>query len=347
MNALKRILQAQIAREGPMSVAAFMQACLTHPVHGYYVTRDPLGAEGDFTTAPEISQMFGEMIGLWLAQVWMDQGSPNCVLAELGPGRGSLMADILRVTKGVPGFHDAVQIWLVEASPVLRAKQAEALQGHAPNWAREVSELPQNLPLFVIANEFFDALPIRQFTRHAGRWQERMIGGDDLLHFGLAPPMNMPVLDRRFPDVAEGQVVEISAPSEAIATTLAMCIAENGGAGLFIDYGDWDGVGDTLQALAAHEFADPLADPGQADLTAHVGFRWLAESGETRHHFTAQGAFLERLGITARAEALAGTDFETIAKQHRRLTHPQEMGKLFKVLALMPGAVPPPPGFDD
>ena len=348
MSDLPRILQAQIASEGPISVASYMQTCLTHPTHGYYVTRDPLGTGGDFTTAPEVSQMFGEMVGLWLAQVWMDQGQPDCILAELGPGRGTLMADILRVTKAVPGFHAAIQVWLVEASPVLRAAQSAALPDATPNWAGSVAELPDTLPLFVVANEFYDALPIRQFVRRGAEWAERMIGYSDELHFGLAPPVAMQALDQRFPDVAEGTIVETAAPGEAAAASLAQSIADRGGAALYIDYGDWEGTGDTFQALEAHKYVDPLAHPGLADLTAHVGFRWLAEaSAPLRPAFTSQGAFLERLGVTARAEALAKSgDYQAVADQHRRLTHPDEMGKLFKVLALTRSDAPPSPGFE-
>lgn len=347
MSDLKDILLRQIARDGPISIATYMQTCLSHPEQGYYVTRDPLGESGDFTTAPEISQMFGEMVGLWLAHVWMDQGKPDCILAEFGPGRGTLMADILRATASVPGFHDAVSLWLIEISPVLKAKQKETLAKYQVNWTGTVSDLPQDKPLFVVANEFFDALPVRQFLRQENLWCERMIGGDKSLKFGLAPPLNMPVLSARCPQAVQGTIVETCAMAEAVAQELGAAISTSGGAALFIDYGDWEGVGDTLQALKNHEFADVLNEPGQADLTAHVGFRWLVETcSDLRAQFSTQGTFLEHLGITARAQALSQqADYESISQQHRRLTHPEEMGKLFKVLALTPTDAPLSPGF--
>ncbi|NNU81632.1 class I SAM-dependent methyltransferase [Halovulum dunhuangense] len=326
-----------------MRVSEFMAACLTDPEHGYYTTRDPLGARGDFITGPEISQMFGEMLGLWLAQVWADAGAPaRFVLAELGPGRGTLMADMLRAARLAPGFTEAAEVWLVETSPVLRRAQAQAVPG--ARWADRVADLPQDAPLFVVANEFLDALPIRQFLREGALWRERMVGLEgDQLAFGLAPAAADPELDRRFADVADGTLVETCAPAEAVAAELAA----RGARCLFVDYGDWAGHGDTLQALAGHAPADVLATAGTADLTAHVGFRWIAEAAAPlRADFTTQGVFLERLGITARAQALArGDRADEIAGQHRRLTHPDEMGTLFKVLALTPRGAPQTPGF--
>ncbi len=342
-------LAARIAADGPMRVADWMAACLTDPEGGYYTGRDPLGAAGDFTTAPEISQMFGEMLGLWAAQVWIDQGRPApFTLAELGPGRGTLMADALRAGRAVPGFLDAAQLWLVEVGPALRAEQRQRLG--AVRWADSAAALPADAPLIVLANEFFDALPVRQFVRRDDGWAERMVGlADGRFAFGLAPPVGDAELDRRFPGAAAGTVVETCAPGEAVAATLAGTVAARGGACLAIDYGEWEGTGDTLQAVARHAAADPLAAPGTADLTAHVGFRWLAEAARPlAPRLDTQGAFLERLGITARAQALArapGADADDIAARHRRLLHPQEMGHLFKALALTPPAAPAPPGF--
>ena len=198
---LRDHLIARIRQNGPMSIADYMAECLLHPTYGYYTTRDPLGAQGDFVTAPEISQMFGELIGLCLAQAWIDQGKPDrFALAELGPGRGTLMADILRATKSVPGFHDAAQVVLLEASPVLRGLQAEALAGHEPDWIVQVGALP-DLPLYLVANEFFDALPIRQFLRDGDGWRERLVGlkGDDLA-FGLGARAAQPALTARLED---------------------------------------------------------------------------------------------------------------------------------------------------
>ncbi len=350
---LKDLIAGRIRRHGPMRLSDYMADCLLHPSLGYYTTRDPFGAGGDFVTAPEISQMFGELIGFCLAQSWMDQGAPApFILAELGPGRGTLMADALRATKSVPGFHDAARLTLVEASPRLRDSQAETLGAYSPQWLDAVGELPQQ-PLFLIANEFFDALPIRQFQRDGRGWRERMVGvkGDDLM-FGLGNPAPQPTLAHRLEDTKDGDLVEICAPAVAVINAIAQRIATHGGAALIVDYGDWRSLGDTMQALCAHKPASVLDDPGQADLTAHVDFEALAEAAKSagcaHSHLTTQGVFLERLGITARAQILTkGKDRaaqKAITSAHRRLTRPEEMGNLFKVLGLYPGQAAPPPG---
>ncbi len=351
---LKDAIAARIRAAGPIPVADYMAECLLHPTLGYYTTRDPLGAAGDFTTAPEISQMFGELIGLALAQAWLDQGRPTpFTLAELGPGRGTLMADLLRAARAVPGFVEAAELVLVEASPTLRAAQAAALAGHAPRWVDSAADLPDR-PLFLVANEFFDALPIRQFQRaERNLWSERLIGlQDDALAFGLGAPARQPALDGRLGDTRPGDIVEICPAAAPITDEIARRIATHGGAALVIDYGGWHSLGDTLQALRGHEFADPLADPGQADLTAHVDFEPIAltarDAGCAHTPMTPQGVFLERLGITARAQALArtaqGAALDQLVAAHRRLTHPEEMGNLFKVLGLHPPGAAPPPG---
>ncbi len=353
MTALKRLLLRQIAAQGPLNVAQYMTLCLLHPEHGYYTTRDPLGATGDFTTAPEISQMFGELLGLWMAQVWLDQGAPApFTLAELGPGRGTLMADILRATAHVPDFHANARLHLVEASPVLQAAQADRLAAHDPQFSSSAETLPDQ-PLFLVANEFFDALPIRQFQRKGGGWAERMISAHgDRLIFGLAPPTPLAELSHRLADTEEDQIVETCTPARPVMDAIATRINAHGGAALIVDYGDERSRGDTLQALRAHEYDDPLAHPGEADLTAHVDFEALAQSAETLHAapLTPQGVFLERLGITQRAQTLAqgmdGVALENHIAAHRRLTHPQEMGQLFKVLALAPESAPDLPGFE-
>jgi SAM-dependent MidA family methyltransferase len=354
MTELKDRLISRIARTGPLTVADYMTECLLHPTFGYYTTGAPLGRGGDFVTAPEISQMFGELLGLWLAQVWMDQGAPeNIILAELGPGRGTLMADALRATRGVPGFHAALSLHLVEASAPLRTAQAEALTRHSPTWHDTIESLPEG-PIYLLANEFFDALPIRQFQRgRADGWHERMIGVDgDRLIWGLAPPAPVPALADRLDDVREGQIVEICAPAVAIAGDIGRRVATHGGAALIVDYGGWQSIGDTFQAVANHAYADPLDAPGAADLTAHVAFEPLAQAAGPAEaaRLTAQGVFLERLGITVRAQTLArtlvGQAREQLIAAHRRLTHPEEMGNLFQVLALTPPDAAPPPGFD-
>ena len=353
MSGLQDILVRRIAATGPITVADFMSECLLHPEHGYYSTNDPLGAAGDFTTAPEISQMFGELIGLSLAQSWIDQGRPDpFVLAELGPGRGTLMADVLRATLAVPGFHRAARLWLIEASPVLRERQRQLLEIYAPHWGDQADELP-HAPLFLIANEFFDALPIRQFQRATEGWCERQIGlNGESLGFGLTPPAPVPMLDHRLQDTKAGDLVEICPQAKPVIEAIAGRIADHGGVALVVDYGDWRSLGDTLQALKAHQVIDPLAEPGECDLTAHVDFEALAfaATGVQHSNLTPQGVFLERLGITQRAQKLAqklgGSALEDHIAAHRRLTHPQEMGTLFKVLGLFPTGMSPPPGLD-
>lgn len=348
MNLLD-VLKRQIATTGPMTVAEYMTICLTHEEHGYYTTRDPLGSVGDFTTAPEISQMFGELIGLALAQAWIDQGQPNpIVVAELGPGRGTLMADALRATTNIPGFHDALSVHFVELSPTLRGLQREAVPD--ANFHDTAAELP-NAPLFLIANEFFDALPIRQFVRERDGWRERMVGFKDDLHFGLSPQTDTEGLSDRLSETSAGDVVELCPSLPFIIETISQQIETKGGAALIVDYGDWASLGDTLQAVKDHSFVDPLTSAGEADLSAHVDFAAIAQAATCAHtRLTPQGVFLERLGITARAQALArsmsGERLESHITAHKRLTHPDEMGNLFKVIGLYPTDANPPPGLN-
>ena len=346
-TALHGILLDRIAAQGPLSLAEYMAECLLNPVHGYYTTGTPLGAKGDFTTAPEISQMFGELVGLALAQAWIDQGRPDpFCLAELGPGRGTLMADLLRATRAIPGFHEAAQLNLVELSPRLRQRQAETLAPRQPTWRDDVHTLPE-LPLFLIANEFFDALPIRQFQRDGANWRERLVGArNNDLAFGLGGPISPPELEKRLTDTKQGEIVEHCPAAVKIMTAIAERLDRHGGAALVIDYGGWRSLGDTFQALSNHQPVDALTQPGRADLTAHVDFETLsmaataASEGLWVSDMTSQGAFLERLGITARAKILCGNlkgdARDTHIAAHRRLTHPDEMGTLFKVMGFAP-----------
>lgn len=351
MTALRDLIAARIAATGPMSLADYMAEALMHPDHGYYATRDPLGEAGDFTTAPEISQMFGEVIGLCLAQAWMDQGQPAAfTLAELGPGRGTLMADILRATKSVPGFAQAAQVHLVETSGALRAEQAARVSA---TWHDDVDSLPDYQPLFLVANEFFDALPIRQFHRDPAGWREVQVAvQDNTLTPGLSAPAPIALLDHRLEDTKPGDIVEHCPQLAGIVTTIASRIADSGGVALIIDYGDWRSLGDTLQALQDHAVADPFADPGGADITAHVDFEAIANAAAPAlfTRLTPQGVFLERLGITDRARSLAANLSSAALDQHiaahRRLTHPSEMGSLFKVMGLYPDTAPPPAGLE-
>lgn len=354
MTPLAKIIRQQIAAGGPMSIAEYMKLCLLHPEHGYYTRADPLGAAGDFTTAPEISQMFGELLGLCLAQAWLDQGRPApFTLAEPGPGRGTLMADALRAAECVPGFGAAARLVLVEASPALRVRQAETLHMARPVWADGLDALPE-APLFLLANEFFDALPIRQYERSADGWRELRVGlGESGLRLGLGPPERPPELESRLAETRPGDVVELRPAAAAAVEAIARRIAAHGGAAVIVDYGGWRSLGDTFQAVVRHAPTDPLAEPGTADLTAHVDFEALAEAAEaagaTVSTMVDQGTLLERLGSTARAAVLArglsGTRLAAHLAAARRLTHPDEMGSLFKTIAIHPRGGPVPPGF--
>ncbi len=347
---LKDALMDRIRNTGPISLSDYMSECLMNPRYGYYATRDPFGTQGDFITAPEATQMFGELLGISLAQAWMDQGQPaRFTLAEAGPGRGTLMADLLRATRRIPGFHDALDLHLIEASPSLRARQQELLVD--ATWHDTVDTLPDQ-PLFLIANEFFDALPIRQFLREENAWRERLVGiTDGDLAYGLGAPIDQPALRHRLEDTEDGFIVELCQPAAQISQKIGKLIADHGGVALIIDYGDWRSQGDTFQALKSHKEVDPLDTPGMADLTAHVDFELICAATPSRFsRVTAQGVFLERLGITERAQALAKlmepVQLEQHVAAHRRLTHPDEMGNLFKVVALYPEGSPPPPGVD-
>lgn len=350
MTPLADLLIRRISATGPITVAEYMAECLLHPKHGYYSTRDPFGAGGDFITAPEISQMFGELLGLCLAQTWLDQGSPaRFTLAELGPGRGTCMADVLRATKRVPGFHAAAEVLLVEASPTLRAVQAKTLAAYQPAWADSVAALPEQ-PLYLVANEFFDALPIDQFHRTGTGWRQCLLGvAEGALTLGLSDPIPCP--DKRFDEDAIGTVVELCPSAAPIAAHFCALIRQFGGAAMIIDYGGWRSKGDTLQALRNHAPESPLANPGHADLTAHVDFEALAVAAgpDMCSRLIDQGALLTRLGIAARAarltQQLDGAALENHVSATRRLTDPAEMGTLFKAMAIRPPHCPPLPGF--
>lgn len=333
---LESLIKQRIRKHGPISIADYMAIALLHPEHGYYMRRDPLGTAGDFVTAPEISQVFGEIIGAWLAAQWKKLGSPKCALTELGPGRGTLMNDILRATKNVPGFHDAISIHLVETSPALKQKQWQTLANKHPKieWHNDIGALPQE-PLLLVANEFFDALPIKQFVDG----KERMIDVvDDKLSFTV-PTTN---------------IRETCEPATTITKQLAAHIQQLGGIALIIDYGYTEGSnGDTLQAIKNHAFHDVLKTPGEADLTAHVDFLTLANAGRMEglaaYGPAPQGAWLMRLGAGQRTTNLcanaAHEQQQALMSGLKRLADPAEMGELFKVLALAPAHLPKPEGF--
>ena len=353
MTPLEQIISNDIRTNGPMTVSQYMAMCLFHPNHGYYTQSTVFGRGGDFITAPEISQMFGELVGLALAQAWIDAGQPSpSTLLELGPGRGTLMADILRATKRIPGFHAAITITLCEASPKLRDIQQQTLVGYDVTWITDLTQL-DDAPLFCVANEFFDALPIRQFQRDGSHWHERTVGlQQDALCFGLSKsPTDLPQLMARLNDTSQGDIVEICQQAVTICDQIGQVINAQGGLALIFDYGDWRSLGDTLQAVQNHAYCDPLQTPGQADITAQVDFEALAQATPSAYsRVTPQGVWLERLGITARAQTLArglsGDALDHHIQAHRRLTHPNEMGTLFKVMALFPKTAKHPVGFE-
>ncbi len=355
---LGRRIARRIALAGPISVADFMAEALGHPTLGYYRRAMALGAAGDFITAPEISQMFGELVGAWLAERWQAMGQPTQArLVELGPGRGTLMADALRATRGVAGFHAALDLHLVETNATLRAAQATALAAFSPplvpKWHERVEEVPAG-PLLLVANEFFDALPVRQFHKTAAGWRERMVGlADDgeTLTLALAPGATpfAPFL----PDAGQGAEAELCETGQALAAAIGARVRSDGGWALIVDYGhDASRPGSSLQAVRGHRGADVLDRPGETDLSTHVDFAALAAASGTRTCGpVAQGDFLQRLGIVERAATLKARASE--AQRHaldaglRRLIDPDQMGTLFRVMAVGDDRSAAPAGFSD
>jgi NADH dehydrogenase [ubiquinone] 1 alpha subcomplex assembly factor 7 len=332
VTALEKIIIEMIEAEGPMPLDRYMSLCLGHPQFGYYMTHDPFGASGDFTTAPEISQVFGEMIGVWCVNAWMSLGRPTpFALVELGPGRGTLMADIMRVAKAAPDFFKAVEIHLVEMSPVLQKMQREKLDPQV-SWHASIDTLP-NLPTIFVANEFFDALPVRQFEIRGGQCFERCIGVEGgKLKMGLvsAPPCH-----------GEDGIREVSPVTQQIAAELEDRIEACGGAALIIDYGHLQtAAGDTVQAVRRHQYCSILDAPGEVDITAHVDFAALSASPVLM-----QGRFLKAMGIEIRTENLAaqleGDAKENFRAATRRLIDADQMGELFKVMCIVQKGAPP------
>ncbi|WKA27717.1 class I SAM-dependent methyltransferase [Bradyrhizobium roseum] len=349
LSPLQAEIQKLIRSSGPMPVWRYMKLCLTHPEHGYYVSRDPLGREGDFTTAPEVSQMFGELLGLWTASVWKSIGSPSKLrLIELGPGRGTMMADALRAIRVLPPLYESIDIHLVEINPVLRERQRATLSGARNiSWHDSLDDVPDG-PAVILANEYFDVLPVHQAVRRETGWHERVVNLDDdgKLSFGAAEEpiprfeVLLPPLVRAAPI---GAVFEWRPDSEMMK--IATRVRDQGGAMLVIDYGHMrSDAGDTFQAIARHSFADPLKHPGQADVTAHVDFQALARAAEDVgarvHGPVTQGDFLKRLGIETRAITLMGKATpevsDDISAALKRLTDSGRggMGSMFKVLAV-------------
>ena len=350
---LGRLIAHRIALTGPIPIAGFMAEALGHPRLGYYRRAMPLGAGGDFTTAPEISQMFGELLGAWLAERWRAMGAPSPVrLVELGPGRGTLMADALRATRAVAGFHAALDLHLVDTSGPLRRAQRAALAGFSPTWHERLDDVPTG-PLLLVANEFFDALPVRQFHKTAEGWRERMVGlaPDGTLRLALAPGLTP--FAAALPDAPIGAEAEICEAGRALAADIGARLRQGGGWALIVDYGhDHSSPGTSLQAVRGHRGAGILDRPGETDLSAHVDFAALAAAaGVATFGPVGQADFLRRLGIEARARTLkqrarpeqAGAVDAALA----RLLAPDQMGTLFRVLALGDDRRAPPAGVLD
>jgi NADH dehydrogenase [ubiquinone] 1 alpha subcomplex assembly factor 7 len=355
-------LKERIARHGPISISDYMEACLADKDAGYYPSRQPIGADGDFITAPEVSQIFGELLGLWAGAVWQSMGAPKpFVVAELGPGRGTLMADAMRAWRSVPEFLANVTVVLVETSPVLREAQQMALYGaEAPVlWRDSLEHVPQG-PMILIANEFVDALPVRQLVWREQAWRERCVrigatGGFDYCDGPVVDNEAMQQLGEAL-DAPEGSVLEVRPAANELIATLARRAQSAPLAALIVDYGHEEtACGDTLQAISRHKFADPLEAPGEVDLTAHVDFAALRDMA-TAHGLAAygpmpQGAFLLQLGLEARRDRLCETATDAQRQElvtgTNRLVDPAAMGLLFKALAITSRGLAPPPPFGD
>ncbi len=360
MTALLELLRRTIAVDGPLPIDRYMAMAMGHPQYGYYITRDPLGARGDFTTAPEISQIFGELVGIWAADTWSRMGRPERFrLIELGPGRGTLMWDALRAASVLPDFTDAARLHLVETSPALRDRQREALAGHpSVAWHDRLTDVPAG-PTVAVANEFFDALPVRQFQKTTVGWRERLVAGDAGsvgLRFVLSdrPDPTVALAPGIACEVPDGSIVELCPSAQAIAGALAGRVVEAGGAALIIDYGHvMPASGDTLQAVRGHRYADPLAEPGEADLTAHVDFAALAaaagEAGAAICGPVTQSDWLGRMGIAQRAKRLRQSasprQAADIDAAVHRLTADDQMGQVFKVMSIASPSLAPTAGF--
>lgn len=349
---LEKIIVERIKANGPMDMGTYMALCLAHPEYGYYMTRDPLGAGGDFTTAPEISQIFGELIGAWVADCWMKLGQPDpFILMECGPGRGTLMSDALRATKHVAGFHEAMQLRLLECSPVLKEKQKQALGQYEPTWCDAIAVETFNHPTIIIGNEFLDALPVRQMNFNGTEWLENCvdININDTLRLikKKADKAVLSLIPRLLIEPRLGDQVEVSLEQKGFIQDVSNIILNQGGSAVFLDYGSVHLVpSDTVQAVKNHRCVDVLERPGEVDITSHIQFAEIAriamESNVTVHGPVSQSDFLKRLGIDVRAEMLGAhatpKQAQDIQNAVQRLSgicmKENEMGMLFKVIGL-------------
>jgi NADH dehydrogenase [ubiquinone] 1 alpha subcomplex assembly factor 7 len=349
VSALRARIVEAIRVNGPMPVSLYMLMCLHDQREGYYATRP--GFNQDFTTAPETSQVFGELLGLWAAHEWLALGKPPKVhLIELGPGRATMLADMLRAASSVPGFLDSTDIALIEASPELRRVQADRLGAYRIQHYDDLDAVPAGASI-IVGNEFLDCLAVRQFVRDGNGWRERQVGLDAdgaTLRFGIGPPEDLPA------DVIPvGDHVEFAPALNTLVSSIARRFRQAAGRAHFIDYGPADrSPGDTLRAYRAGQQVDPLADPGASDLTADVDFprlRRICESeGVATHGPISQNYFLTRLGARERAQYLSKANTaraDEIRDAVQKLVSPTEMGERFKAIALTPHGATAPPGF--
>ncbi len=348
---LSAIIRQKIKDEGPMDMGTYMSLCLGHPEHGYYMHQDPFGAGGDFTTAPEISQIFGELIGAWIADTWMQMGQPNPFnLVEVGGGRGTLMADALRATKSVAGFHEAMQVVMVEISPHLKSKQQEALSAYDAKWVTSIHDVADDSPLIVVGNEFLDALSTRQLEFIDTEWREICVGLSDNDTYRICHETAEKSLLVNIPPMLiapqQGDIVEVSVDRKVFIDELCKKLIKQSGSALFIDYGFTQNVfGNTLQAVKNHEYCDIFDTPGKVDLTSHVNFSeisdWVMQNKLMVHDAIGQGEFMKRLGAEVRGQKLvqnaSAQQAQEIQSALQRLTGTNtkagEMGALFKVIA--------------
>lgn len=350
-NKLGEIIAKHIKQNGPMPLGQFIEYAMTHPEYGYYTNNDPLGSAGDFTTAPEISQIFGELIGAWIVDIWMQLGQPAFNLIECGPGRGTLMADIMRIGSSVKGFTECTNIHLIETQSVLRDKQEESLSTYNVKWHEDLSGMQSDQPCIIIGNEFLDALPIEQLVRDGNGWNQRGVALDDETQAFIFSNINADKdLTALLPSKTESnQVYEVSPARLRFMEECAEMVSLNGGAALFIDYGHSQShYGDTLQAVKGHRFSDVLNDIGDSDITSHVDFdalcRCIGAFDVATMPMTPQGRFLQMLGVNERAEALTvhnADQRDDIMQGVNRLTAKGQMGDLFKVMCFYNGSIRP------
>ncbi len=341
---LKNLIVSEITNTGPITISRFMEHCLYHKQFGYYSRKNTIGRQGDFITSPEISQVFGELIGAWLAQTWVDRGMPTPFsLVELGPGNGTMMRDILNAMRTLPEFTGSASIILVEKSPTLKDFQKAKLANHNPTWIENVLDIPEE-PLFLIANEFLDALPIRQFKKNNNNWFERSIGltSNGELHFVYIPSNFNNELNLLYRDIPNDVIIEISDIAKNILSILSEKLLRHGGVALFIDYGYFEGTGETLQAVSRHAFSNPLENLGESDLTSQVNFKniynLVNNKGLRATNMLSQGKFLMGLGIKSRSELLkeqmSGMQRNLHISAVNRLTDEDKMGSIFQVMGV-------------